>query len=165
MSFFNENIVHNAKIVADLFSNNIDTIDDIMMQILEAGTKLKYLYDNQSELKCCNLDKFNKHIEVCEYDLAVDLYILKIHLTKYMGLKPKKLFGVVLGDDIFLDESESEFYNLKCILEVPKQETQQYYCVEHFFRDFDRRMKKSFVVNHIFEIKDRGNILKIMVEI
>ena len=165
MSFFNENIIHNSKIIADLLPNNIDTINDIMMKILEIGTKLKYLYDNQSEFKCSSLGRFNKHIEVCEYDLAVYLYTLKTHLKKYMGLEPKKLFNITLGDDIFLDESENEFYDLECVLEIPKQETQQYYCVERFFRDFDRRMKKSFVVNHIFEIKDRGNILKIMVEI
>lgn len=165
MSSLNKDIINTAELISSRLSNNIGALDDIMMQVIEIGTKLKYLYDNQNDLKCQDFDRFNKNIDICEDDLITYLYALKLCLEKYMSLEPIKFFGITIGNNISINIPEDEFYDFKYILEIPKQETESYYCVERFFREINRRMKKAFVVNHVFRIKDSLNTLNIVVEI
>lgn len=165
MNFLNKDIINKAEFISSILPNNMEALDDVMIGIIETGTKLKYLYSNQNDLKCQNFDKFTENIDACENDLIAYLYVLKLRLEKYMNLEPIKFFGITIGNNISINISEDEFYDFKYILEIPKQETGSYYCVERFFREINRRMEKAFVVNHVFRIKDSLNTLNIVVEI
>ena len=126
--------------ITDLENDSIIALKDIsdeFSKLMRNFDKKKDLERHKVDLCCKDINEYKNQYEEVEFDIFYGLYCLKYLMESFLELKPTKILGVEIGNNVGLRINNPWGGIMSYEFTVPSAEDEKFYCLIKEMRKFN----------------------------